>query len=473
MEATLNETGAITREISFKLTPEEFEPYKIERYKKAQERANLKGFRKGKAPLTLIKKLYGSAVNKEAAEKAVQKTFAEYAEKNNLEPFGTPLVNEIHHTKNGGLEFLIKYEILPEVDKVNCKGLKATKLYHVVTPEELDKEIEWLRERHRTEETVDIMTDENHVAVVDFQKLDESGMPLIGEVSRDVPVTLKSEHIDPELKEQLIGKRLDDNVRIQLPTGENEEQIPYELTIKDIKQVALPELNNEFAAKITGEEDSDVDDMRDTIKQSIEAEYEAHYNGKFRDDLVDKLIEAHDVDAPNALVGQILNSYLQDEKKHFKDEKLPEDFPMNQFYAERRPRAIRVAKWLLLRDQIIEEEGIEATEEDFEALAQIDAERAGTDAATLVEYYKENDEVEQRVLAEKVMQLLVDYAEVEEEIEDKEWEEQEKARAEREAEAQNDAEESAIETEEEIAEENGTQTEAVTPNEPERTEKEA
>ena len=431
MEATLKETGSIGREIHFTLTAEEFEPYKTEHYKKIQQRANIKGFRKGTAPLSLVKKLYGTSVNEEAAEEAVQKSFGGYAEEQNIQPFGTPYVSEIKHSEDGGLEFVVQYEILPEVSDVNFKGLKGTKLYHVVTPEEIEKEIEWLRERHRTEETVDTIADENHVAVVDFQKLDESGLPIIGDVSKDIPVTLKSEHINPELKEKLMGKKLDDKVRIELPTGEDEGHIPYELTINDIKLVMLPEVNEEFASKITGEEGSDVEDMKDMIKQSIEAEYEGQYGRFFRDTLVDKLIDAHNVEAPNALVGQILTSYLDDEKRNFKDGKLPEDFPMNQFYAERGPGAMRIARWLLLRDQIIESEDITATEEDYEALAQIDAERLGMEVSTLLDYYKENNEVEQRILAEKVMQLLVDYAEVEEEIEDKEWEriQEEKAAA--------------------------------------------
>ncbi len=476
MEATLKETGAIAREVHFTLTAGEFEPFKTELYKKIQKRANLKGFRKGMAPLAMVKKLYGSSVNEEAAEEAVQKSFASYAEEHKLEPFGTPYVSEIRHQEDGGVEFVVQYEILPEIGEVKYKGLQATKLYHVVTPEEIEKEIEWLRERHRTEETVDTIADENHVAVVDFQKLDESGVPIIGEVSKDIPVTLKSEHINPELKEKLIGKRLDDRVRIELPTGEDEGHIPYELTIKDIKQVALPEIDDEFASKITGEEESDVEDLKDTIKQSIEAEYEAQYRQVFRDSLVDQLIELNEVEAPNALVGQILSSYLEDEKKNYKDGKLPEDFPMNRFYAERGPSAIRIAQWLLLRDRIIEAEELEATEEDFEALAQIDAQRIGMDAAVLLNHYRDNDEVRQRILVERVMQLLSDYAEVVEEIEDKEWEAQRKAEAEQ---ASNETESAGEETEGEeetsaaADEGEGTEEEPAPSEESEGTEKES
>lgn len=449
MEARLTETGPIEREIHFTLTPEEFGPYTEKLYQQAQASANIKGFRKGKAPLSLIKKLHGKEIQEQASEEAIQKAFAEYGQQNNLQPFGTPYVVEMTHLDDGGLDFKIRYEVLPEFELGEYKGLTAKKLFHAVTAEEVDKEIEWLRERHRTEETVDTVADENHTAVVDFQKLDESGTPVIGDVSRDVPVNLRSERVNPELKSSLIGKRLDDKVNISLPVGgdDGEVAIPYELTIKDIKQVILPELDAEFASKITGEEDSDISDMRDTIKQAMEAEYENRYFGFFRDELIDKLIDGHDFNAPTALVGQIINSYLEDEKKNYQDGKLPENFPYQQFYDERRESAERVASWLMIRDKIVEAEGVTVTDEDYEDLARIDAERMGMAPEALIEYYKGRDEVQQRILAEKVMQLLVDYAEVEEEIEDLEWQrQQEEAKAAEDAAAEeNSAEDSAEE----------------------------
>ena len=461
MEARLTETGPIEREIHFTLTPEEFGPYTEKLYQQAQASANIKGFRKGKAPLSLIKKMHGKEIQEQASEEAIQKAFAEYGQQNNLQPFGTPYVVEMTHLDDGGLDFKIRYEVLPEFELGEYKGLTAKKLFHAVTAEEIDKEIEWLRDRHRTEETVDTVADENHTAVVDFQKLDETGTPVIGDVSRDVPVNLQSERVNPELKESLIGKRLDDKVNISLPVGgdDGEIAIPYELTIKDIKQIILPELDAEFASKITGEEDSDVSDMRDTIKQAMEAEYENRYFGFFRDELIDKLIDRHEFNVPSALIGQIINSYLEDEKKNYKDGKLPENFPLQQFYDERRESAERVARWLMIRDKIVEAEEVTVNDEDFEGLARIDAERMGMDPEALIEYYKGKDEVQQRILAEKVMQLLVDYSEVEEEIEDLEWQrQQEEAKAAAEEEAasddatENSAEEAVVAEAEEGAE---------------------
>lgn len=431
MEATLTETGSIQRDVHITLTAEEFAPYKNAAYRKAQQGAKVKGFRPGKVPLSVIQKLYGKELDEGAAEEAIQKTFATYADENHLHPFGTPYVLEVERQKDGGLNFVVRYEVLPEFTLGEYKGLKAKKIFHVVTPEEIDREVEWLRERNRTEETVDTIADENHTAVVDFQKLDDSGAPVIGDVSRDVPVNLRSERINEGLKQALLGKRLDEKVHITLPVGgeDGEKDIPYELTIKDIKHVGLPEVNAEFAAKLTGEEESDVEDLRDMIKQSIEGEYDNQYGRFYRDSLIDQLISAHDLSVPGALVGQIINSYLEDEKRKHPNGELPKNFPYQEFFNDQRESAERVAKWLLLRDKIVEAEGLTSTDEDIEAMAQMDSERLGMEPQTLIDYYKGNEEIQQRIIAEKVMQLLSDYSEVEEEIEDVEWQKQQEAAA--------------------------------------------
>ena len=424
MDAQLKETTSVQREIEFKLEAAEFEPYRESRLVEVRKKAKIKGYRPGTAPMNLIRKVYGSSVNEEATEEAIQKTFVEYAKEQGLDPFGTPAVTAMELQEDGGLHFTVTFDVLPEFELGEYKGLTGQKIYHAVTPEEIDAEIEWLRDQHKTEETVDTIGDENHTAVVDFQKLDESGSPLIGEVSRDVPVDLRSERINDDLKSALIGKKLDEKVRIELPTGEDESNLPYEMTIKDIKQLMLPEVDNDFAAKIVDDEEADTDDLRDTIKQSIEAQYDGQYARIFRDQLIDKLIDAHDFDVPNTLVGQVLNGFLEDEKKNFEKKELPENFPINEFIAERAEQATRVAKWLLLRDLIVEKEEITVKDEDYEALAEMDAQRVGMEKEALLKYYQENDEVQQRIVAEKVVQLLADYSEVEEEIEDVEWRKQ-------------------------------------------------
>ena len=421
MEAIFSETGPIQRQLVVTLTPEEFRPFTESRLADIQKKASIKGFRQGKAPMPVIRKMYGKAIDEEAVEEAIQKTFADYAEKNDLHPFGMPMVVDMKPLDDGGLEYTIRYEVLPQFELGEYKGLKGRKVYHVVTPEELDQQIEWLRERHKIEEVVDSIGDESHTLVADFQKLDESGLPLIGQGSTNIPINMASDRINEELKTALLGKRLDDKVRISLPTGENEEEIPYEVTIKEIKQTILPELDETFARKITGEEDSDVEDMRDVVKQSIEAEYEQNFARLYRDELIDKLISAHDFEVPQALTIQILNSYIEDAKQQFQNKELPENFPMREFLDSRRPEAERIARWLLLRDKIVEVEAITVTDEDIEAVANIDAERMGMEPASVIEYYRNNDEITMRILTEKVLQLVSDYSEVEEEIDDEEW----------------------------------------------------
>ena len=149
MDAQQKEVSSVQREIVFTLTAEEFEPYRESRLAEVRKKAKIKGYRPGTAPMKLVKKLYGSAVTEEATEEAVQNTFVEYAKEHDLKPFGNPAVTAMQLQDDGGIEFTISYDILPDVELGEYKGLTARKVYHAVTPEEIDAELKgWLKEAY-------------------------------------------------------------------------------------------------------------------------------------------------------------------------------------------------------------------------------------------------------------------------------------------------------------------------------------
>ncbi len=418
MEAQLKETSNIKRELEITLSKEEFDPYRDQVYKEARKKIQLKGFRKGMVPMNVIKKMYGPSLESDAVEAAVQETFEKEARARDLRPIGVPAVSKMDATDEGGLQFSVVYEILPDFELGDYKGLKARKIYHAVTPEEVERELQGLRERQRKEETVAEIADDEHLATVDLQKLDEEGNPIIGEGQKDFKIYLKREGLNPELKEKLLNKKLDEQFRIELPTGEDESMIPYEVTIKDIKQIVLPELDDEFAAKITGDEENTIDDLKDMIKQSIEAEYETRYSRNFRDELVNQLVEAHEIEAPDSLIMEALAQFLEDWKQQQQIKDLPPNFDKKQFFDEMRPTAERTVKWALIRDKIIIAEELKADEADYDGLATMESERTGIDKETLLKYFQRSEQTENKIISEKALQLLEDYAIVTEEVED-------------------------------------------------------
>ncbi len=418
MESTIRQTNSIKFELDVALTPAELTPYLDSAYREAQKHASLKGFRKGKVPIGMIKKLYGQSLEREAYEEAVQQEFARAMQTQDVQPVGSPAITKLDRTDDGGLSFTVAYETLPKVELTDYKGLPARKVFHVITDEEFEAEMARIRESNATQEDepAESVADENHIVKVNLQKL-EAGVVVEENVMSDMPVYLARHDVNPELKAMLLNTKVGDTFRIDLPTGEDATMINYEVTVREIHRMALPELDDAFAAQLMGREDATVADLQDAVRQGIMGEYERRFSGFFRDELINALIERHPFDVPDVFVAEVMKSFVDDMRRGPKKE-LPKDFDGERFVREMRPTAERTAKWAILRDLIIEKEGLTPEESDYEGLADIEAQRTGIDYDTLIGYFKKSDKIRDRIVAEKAVQLLEDYAVVTE-VEDR------------------------------------------------------
>ena len=412
MESTVRETSGVKREIDLTLSQEDLSPYYDRAYRRAQDRVQLKGFRKGKTPLNLIKKLYGDQLEGEVVESVVQEEFNKAMRSTEVRPIGTPSITKLDRNPEGGLDVTITFEVLPQFELGSYKGLSARRFFHTISDEELEHELLHLRERSMGSEPAESVADDQHIVTIDLQKLDESGEPIEGEVSRDVKVYLARHGVNEELRSLLLNTKVGDTFRIELPTGENETMTPYEVSVREIARAVLPEVDDEFAQQITGDPTATAEMLRGLVRDSIAGNYQQQYQRMFRDELINGLVENHPIDVPDTLVREALDHFVEDMKQGAKKE-LPAGFDRAAFELQMRPVAERTVRWALLRDRIIEAEGLAPEESDYEGLAEMEAQRTGIDYEKLLQYFRNAPQVADRILAEKAMQLLEDYAIIE------------------------------------------------------------
>ncbi len=418
MESTIRQNNSVKFELDVALTGAEVAPYLDAAYREAQKHASIKGFRPGRVPVSMIKKMYGPALEREAYEEAVQKEFAKAMNEQDIHPIGTPAITRLDNTEEGGLAFTVAYEVLPTVELKEYKGLPARKVFHVISDEELQAELDRIREGNVSGdgEPAESVADENHVVRADLRKMVD-GVPDADGGMTDVPMHLGRADVNPELKASMMNRKVGDVFHIDLPTGEQGALINYEVTVKAIHHVVLPAIDDELAQRLLGRDDAVAADLVEAVRQSLAADYERRYAGYFRDELVNALIDRHDFEVPDAFVEEVLKSFIEDSKRGPKKE-LPKDFDLQRFVTEMRPTAERTAKWALLRDSLIEREQLTPDEADYEGLAELESQRTGIEFDMLMTYFKKSDKIRDRILAEKAMQLLEDYAIVEE-IEDR------------------------------------------------------
>ncbi|RCK74521.1 MAG: Cell division trigger factor [Ignavibacteriae bacterium] len=420
MEFKIKDITDSEKEIEIIYTQSELEPYFEKAYREYQKKIELPGFRKGKAPIDMIKKIYGEGIEYESLEKIANDSFQKTAEEQNINFIGTPALVDMDYKKGESVTFKIKYEITPNFELKNYKGLEFEKLVHEVTEEEVQDEIDRILFYNAEREDVQSTDGEQYIVHFDVQELDENGTPLIGRVAKDQSIYLADKHIYKEFKDALMNCSVGDMRNIKLPQHENRPQLNYQLQIKKIEKIKLPELNDEFIKKITQQKTTSVEEFTQKLRNDIEDYWEDKSRNKLLNAIKEKIVSMHEFSVPNVIIDNILNSFLDELKERYPNRKLPQNFDIEKFRQQQYELAKFQAKWLLIREKIIQAENLQVEDSDIEKFVNEGVAQTGIDRDRLFEYYKNSPELKDNILSQKVNQILLSQNKINEIVTDKE-----------------------------------------------------
>ena len=203
MQTNIINTAEWERELEVTADAAELSAHFEKAYENYRKKIEIKGFRKGKAPLPMVKRLYGESIEYESLDTVANDLYRKVAEEKNLKVIGEPKLVDINYKRGESLRFKIKYEVRPEIQFKEYKGLKVEKLVHIVNEKEIESEFERLRQINRTTTEVDSAVDDEHILTVDLQEVDTAGFPIVGKKNENVRVYLKDETVYPQLREAL------------------------------------------------------------------------------------------------------------------------------------------------------------------------------------------------------------------------------------------------------------------------------
>lgn len=383
-------------------------PHFEQAYRREQSRLAIKGFRKGKAPLELVKKLYGEAIEYDALSTIANDLYRKATEDRHVHPIGEPVLTDMHYKRGEDLRFKIRYEIKPEFDLGQYRGIAVDKIVHPVVDSEVEDEVLRIRKANSTFSEAQNATDDEHVVTVDVQELDDSGTPLIGKKSSDMKIYLADESVTPEVRDLLRGSSVTETKtsRLDIERDGKPQSTNLQFTVKKIEKVELPALDSELLSKVTKGKITDVTEFRKKLREDIEAYWADFSERTMTDALVHQIVQAHDFTVPESFVTSITDSYLEDTKNQSPNKALPAGFDESKFRQDYRASAIFQAKWFLIRDKIIEAEKLEVSEQELEDRATTDAPKMGIDKDRLLQFYKSSSTVSDRLLTDKLMSLL-------------------------------------------------------------------
>lgn len=417
MEKTVKEIDSSKREIEISLTKEELQPHFDKAYHRARPSIDIKGFRKGKVPVNVIKKFYGPQIEGEALQDISSETFNDVMKEEKQQVVGQPQLRDIQNTDDGGKKFVIYYEVLPEFELGDYKSLTVEEPVHPVADEEIDEEIKQICINSGNLEDAEEITDEMHVAEVKLYEMDdETGMALVGSKPQETKVFLAGENVIPALKNNLMNAKVGHNFNFRpIEFDESAPDKTFQVTVTGIQKLIPQEFDNEFVKKYSEGKFETTDEYKEEIGFRIQEQWDQKSRQEVEDQIINKLVDMHsEFDVPESIVWNVMTSMAEDIKKQYANIPQAKELTVEEMAPDLRPLAERSVRWEIIRTKIMEKEDIKVEDHDVEHIAEMEAARQNIDKDLIMKSIMNNQNFTQNILTKKIMDFLIDFTTTEE-----------------------------------------------------------
>jgi trigger factor len=409
LEVTVHTRSEVSREVEIEVKPGELQPYFEKAYREYRPKIEINGFRKGKAPLDMIKKLYGELIENEYLEKLTSELYREAVKEKNLAPIGEPTLVDLNYKRGEKLWVKIQYDVRPTIELKDYKGLSVQAVVHAIDHEEIEDELLRIRRINATREDVEKATDSEHIITADLQELDDAGVAMIGKKTDGARFYLADPQLEQPFKDALQGASAgtEHAIKFEHQHDEHTHKVNLKANVTKIERLVLPELNDAFVEKVTKEKVHTVEEFRKGIREDLENYWKEKNRRSLINAVVSEIIRTHEFQVPESLTRSVLENLLEDVKGQYPNKQLPADFDTEKFFEENRAYAVFQSKWALLREEILKAEALTVDDDALIALAEKEAPKIGIEKERLIAYYKTSDQVKDRLLGDKLMDLLI------------------------------------------------------------------
>lgn len=415
--ANKTETNIYTLEVS--VSGEDFNKAILQAYNKQKNKIQLPGFRKGKAPLKMIEKLYGEGVFYEDALDIVYPGVVGDAIKEaGIEPVAAPHDLDVTKIGKDGVEMTMKVTVKPEISIDNYKGIEADKGDASVCADDVKKELASMQERNARVVTVDDRkAKKNDIAVIDFEGFVD-GVAFDGGKGENYELTLGSGQFIPGFEEQIIGHKTGDefDVNVTFPTEYTPElagkEAVFKVVLHEIKMKELPTLDDDFAKDVDDEVDT-LAELKKKIKAELSDKKKEDVEKDFESAVLEKVVDLVEGEIPEVMYDNKLEDDVKDYENRLAQQGIPLDtylqymgMDRDKFKESMRDNAVKQVKLQLAVEKIAELEKIEATDEEAEAQLKEMADMYQLDVEQVKKWVNIED-VKKDVVGKKTVDFLV------------------------------------------------------------------
>lgn len=409
-------------ELEIEISAEDFEAAIEKAYLKARKNIAMPGFRKGKAPRKLIEKEYGEQVFFEDAVNLLYAPVVNGAvEESGLELVTRPEVEVTEISKENGVKLKATCITKPEVEVKDYKGIEVEKVVNPVTDEDINKQLDALREKNVTVETVDDRAAENgDDVVIDFEGFKDD-VAFEGGKAEDFTLSLGSGQFIPGFEDQIVGHNAGEDFDINV-TFPDEYQVKelagapavFKIKIKSISKKVMPELDDDMVKDST--EFDTVDEYKADVKKKLEEANEKHADSEVEAKIFDKVIENMTAEIPQVMFDNRVNEMISELEQRLAPQGISLDLYMQytgqtidtvkKAYAEQAEKQVKLR---LALEKIAKLENIEVTEDELKAEFDKLAEAYKLDVDQIKQFIHDDD-LKKDIAVGKAVDLIKDAA---------------------------------------------------------------
>ncbi len=428
MQSQVSEVSAIKRELKISYSGDEVEQAWKRSTKSVQDRVEIKGFRRGKAPVSVIQGQYKNEIQRQVTEVLLEQGVESAMREHQLVPVG-PLerAGEDLPTPEVGqpITFAVQFEVRPVIELKDYKGLEVKKPTAVSGDGEVARELEKIQ--RRAAQLVPVLL-RNEVQDKDFAVIDYVGTTLdkqepVGQ-AKDAVIEIGGTQFLPGFADKLLGMApgLDRVFELSIPeTHENKEiagkTVHFKVHLKQIKKMELPPLDDELAKDVGAES---LEGLKTKIGEGLKSVQEVRIKNEVREQLIDKLVTAHDFPVPQSLVADQTSLMFREVLRRAQMEGMPLDQlgqeDLENLSKSYWPRAERNVRFYLLVGEIAKKENLTVSNDEVEKQIEKVAELSREEISRVRAHYAAPEQKESlrfQLLEDKVLDLLEKDAKIE------------------------------------------------------------
>ncbi len=407
METNLKEINSYTRQLDITIAWELIQDEYEKEFSRARSSFSMKGFRKGKVPEQIVKKNLGPSIEAHFAEDSINTYYRKALDKLEIAPINQASIDNLEFKEGIALSFSARFEVNPEIMLPKYqKKFKIKAVRYMAGSEDIEQALTQYQEQHASIKTIESGAETGHFIRGDFNVLDDSGLPIVGSKMENQYIRLGFGLFKEDTEKVFIGAKEGDEVTVSIQNKEN--TVKYHVKINRVEEQILPDIDDELA-KTINENTNTLTELKNVIKDELQASLDNDHKELVRKEIIDYFVQNTKVEAPESMVSLYLEQIKDDLEKRnqpFDEKQMKENYQSHSEWN---------IKWYLIKDQIIENEALDISDEELDGKIQDTISKNPKNETQIKSFYKQSKNKQQlfsKMLIDKLFARLSEFAKV-------------------------------------------------------------